>query len=85
MQHAAEHSDILLELVEEVRQLRRQVASLQARLGEPLFKREDAARELNVHPGTITRWIAEGRIKPVNSTGHPRFTFDEINRIKRTL
>jgi hypothetical protein len=85
VESTVKNSDLLLTLVDEIRQLRQQVSSLQARLGEPLFKRADAAREWQVSPRTVTRWIAEGKAKPVNSTGHPRFTMDEINRVKREL
>lgn len=41
-----------------------------------------AARSLGVAPGTLTRWRAEGRVRPATVTagGHARWDLDDLNR-----
>lgn len=48
----------------------------------------DAARELGVHPSTLTRWVKKGKVSPAHrgsgTTGEMFFDRDVIARIRQT-
>lgn len=47
-----------------------------------LINTQDAARELNVHPATLRRWIKERVVTPADRTvgGHARWDLDDLRR-----
>lgn len=76
---------LLHEILEEVRYLRAEVRALHEKANDGLLSCTKAAEKWGVSRRTVTRWIASGKVKPVNSEGHPRFHPEEIQRVMREL
>ena len=48
-----------------------------------MYSISEAASLLDIHPNTLRRWEAAGKVNPVYTLGgQRRFTHDEINRIR---
>jgi predicted site-specific integrase-resolvase len=47
---------------------------------EKLFTVTEAGKIFRVSRAAVDRWMQEGKLKKANTTGHPRFTEEEINR-----
>jgi len=51
-----------------------------------MYTISEAATLLGVHPNTLRRWEADGKVKPAYTLGgQRRFTQEEINRIRREM
>jgi len=85
VEYVTVHSDLLRDLIRKIDDLQTNVNALHKRLGTSVLSRKQFAEELGKSPRTISRWIADGKVFPINSTGRPQFDIDELNRVKGKL